>query len=51
VKIKILLKCSESKRWREQFLFRKLLIANEKAAYRKINCIFAVELRNMGIYL
>jgi hypothetical protein len=44
----ILLKCSEKRKWREQFLSRKWLIVNEEATYKRItNCTNAVELRNI----
>jgi hypothetical protein len=50
--IHILLKCSETKKWREQFLSRKWLMLNEGTAYKKIiNCTNITELRNIGIYL
>jgi hypothetical protein len=50
--IRILLKCSETRKWREQFLSRKWLMLNEWIAYKKIiNCINIIELRYLGIYL
>jgi hypothetical protein len=50
--IHILLKCLETKKWREQFLSRKWLLLNEGIAYKKIiNCTNITELRNIGIYL
>jgi hypothetical protein len=50
--IYILLKCSEMRKWREQFLSRKWLMLNEGIAYKKIiNCTNIIELRNIGIYL
>jgi hypothetical protein len=48
----ILLKCSETRKWREQFLSRKWLVVNEEVAYERIiNCANAVELRDIGKYL
>jgi hypothetical protein len=48
----ILLKCSETRKWRERFLSRKWLIVNEEVTYKRaINCTNAVELRNIGKYL
>jgi hypothetical protein len=45
----ILLKCSETRKWREQFLSRNWLIINEAVAYKRtINCTNAAELRNTG---
>jgi hypothetical protein len=50
--IHILLKCSETRKWREQFLSRKSLMLNEWIAYKKlINYTNIIELRNIGIYL
>jgi hypothetical protein len=50
--IHILLKCSETRKWREQFLSRKRLRLNEWVAYKKIiNCTNITELRNIGSYL
>jgi hypothetical protein len=50
--IHILLKCSETRMWREQFLSRKGLMLNEWIAYKKIiNRTNSIELRNIGIYL
>jgi hypothetical protein len=50
--IHISLKCSETRKWREQFLSRKWLRLNEWIAYNKIiNCTNIIELRNIGIYL
>jgi hypothetical protein len=50
--IHILLKCSETRKWREQFLSRKWLRLNEWIAYKKIiNCTNITELRNIGSYL
>jgi hypothetical protein len=50
--IHILLKCSEMSKWREQFFTRKWLIVNEEIANKKIiNCTNIIELRNTGIYL
>jgi hypothetical protein len=50
--IHILLKCSEMRKWREQFLSRKWLMLNEGIAYKKIiNCTNIIECRNIGIYL
>jgi hypothetical protein len=43
----ILLKCSETM-WREHFLSSKWLIVNEEVAYKRIiNCTNAAELRNI----
>jgi hypothetical protein len=48
----ILLKCSETRKRREQFLSRKWLRLNEWIAYKKIiNCTNIIELRNIGSYL
>jgi hypothetical protein len=48
----ILLKYSEMRNWREQFLSRKWLIVYEEVVFKRmINCANAVELRNMGKYL
>jgi hypothetical protein len=50
--IHILLKCSETRKWREQFLRRKWLMLNECIAYKKIiNCKNIIELRNIRVYL
>jgi hypothetical protein len=50
--IHILLKFSETRKWREQFLSRKWLMLNEWIAYKKIiNCTNITELRNIGICL
>jgi hypothetical protein len=50
--IHILLKCSETRKWREQFLSRKWLRLNEWIFFKKIiNCTNSIELRNIGIYL
>jgi hypothetical protein len=50
--IHILLKCSETRKCREQFLSIKWLMLNEWTAYKKvINCTNIIELRNIGIYL
>jgi hypothetical protein len=50
--IYILLKCSEKRKWREQFLSRKWLKLNELIASKKIiNYNNSIELRNIGIYL
>jgi hypothetical protein len=50
--IHILLKSSETRKWREQFLSIKWLMLNEWIAYKKvINCTNVIELRNIGIYL
>jgi hypothetical protein len=47
--VRILLKCSEIRNWREQFLSRKWLMFNEEIAYKKItNCTNAGDLK---IYL
>jgi hypothetical protein len=47
--IHILLKCSETRKWREQFLNNKWLNINEDVAYKIIiNCTNAVELINKG---
>jgi hypothetical protein len=46
--IHILLKCSETRKWREQFLNRKWL----RPAFKKIiNCNNSIELKNIGSYL
>jgi hypothetical protein len=51
-RIHILLKCSETRKWREQFLSRKWLRLNELIAFKKIiNCNNSIELRNIGSYL
>jgi hypothetical protein len=48
----ILLKCSKTRKWREQFLGRKWLTVNEEVAYKRIiNLTNAVELRSIGKYL
>jgi hypothetical protein len=50
--IHVLLKCSETRKWREQFLRRKWFRLNEWIAYKKIvNCNNSIELRNIGSYL
>jgi hypothetical protein len=50
--VHILLKCSETRKWREQVLSRKWLRRNEWIVYKKIiNCTNIIELRNMGSYL
>jgi hypothetical protein len=50
--IHILLKCSETRKWREQFLSRKWLRLNEWIVFKKIiNCNNIIELRNIGSYL
>jgi hypothetical protein len=50
--IHILLKCSETRKWREQFLSRKWLRLNEWIVFMKIiNCTNIIELRNIGSYL
>jgi hypothetical protein len=47
--IHILLKCSETRKWREQFLSRKWLRLNEWIVFKKIiNCTNIIELRNIG---
>jgi hypothetical protein len=47
-----ILKCSETRKWREKCLSRKLLVLNEGIAYTKImNCTNIIELRNFEIYL
>jgi hypothetical protein len=47
--IHMFLKCSETRKWREQFLSRKWLGLNEWIAYKKIiNCTNIIELRNIG---
>jgi hypothetical protein len=49
--MKILLKCSGTRKWREQRLRMKWLSVTEEAAHmRKINYPNAVELRNIGKY-
>jgi hypothetical protein len=50
--VHILLKCSETRKWREQFLSRKWLRLNELIVLKKIiNCNNSIELRNIGSYL
>jgi hypothetical protein len=50
--IHILLKCSETRKWREQFLSIKWLSLNEWIVFKKIiNCNNSIELRNIGSYL
>jgi hypothetical protein len=50
--IYILLKCSETRKWRETFLSRKWLRLNEWIVFKKtINCNNSIELRNIGSYL
>jgi hypothetical protein len=50
--IHILLKCSETRKWREQFLSRKWLRLNELIVFNKIiNSNNSIELRNIGSYL
>jgi hypothetical protein len=50
--IHILLKCSETRKWREQFLSRKWFSRNEWIVFKKIiNCNNSIELRNIGSYL
>jgi hypothetical protein len=50
--IHILLKCSETRKWRKQFLSRKWLRLNELIVLKKIiNCNNSIELRNIGSYL
>jgi hypothetical protein len=45
-------KCSETRKWREQFLSRKWLRLNEWIVYKKIiNFTNITELRNIGSYL
>lgn len=47
-----LLKCSVTRKRKEQFLSRKWLNVNEEVAYKiKTNSTNEVELRNAGIYL
>jgi hypothetical protein len=51
-KRRMLLKCSETRKWREQFLSRKWLSLNELIVFKKIiNCNNSIELRNIVIYL
>jgi hypothetical protein len=41
--VHIILKCSETMKWREQILSRKWFVVNEEIAYKKItNCTNAV---------
>jgi hypothetical protein len=48
----ILLKCSETRKWREQFLSREWLRLNEWIVFKKImNCTNIIELRNIGSFL
>jgi hypothetical protein len=50
--VHILLKCSETRKWREQFLSRKWLRVKEWIVYKKIiNCTNIIELRTIGSYL
>jgi hypothetical protein len=50
--VHILLKCSVTRKWREQFLSRKWNRLNEWIVYKKIiNCTNIIELRNLGSYL
>jgi hypothetical protein len=49
--IHILLKCSETRKWRERFFNRKWLIVNEEVTYKRINYTNVVELENIGKYL
>jgi hypothetical protein len=50
--IHILLKCTETRKWREQFLNRKWLRLNELIVLKKIiNCNNSIELRDIGNYL
>jgi hypothetical protein len=50
--IHMLLKCSETRKWREQLLSRKWLRLNEWVAFKKIiNCTNIIELRNIGSFL
>jgi hypothetical protein len=50
--IHILLKCSETRTWRELVLSRKWLRLNEWIVFKKIiNCTNSIELRNIGSYL
>jgi hypothetical protein len=50
--IHILLKCSETRKWREQFLSRKWLRLNEWIVFKKIiNYNNSTELINIGSYL
>jgi hypothetical protein len=47
-----LLKCLETRKWREQFLSRKWLMISEWIVYKKIiNCTNIIDLKNIGIYL
>jgi hypothetical protein len=47
--IHVLLKCSKTRKWREQFLSRKWLRLNELIALKKIiSCNNSIELRNIG---
>jgi hypothetical protein len=46
--IHTLLKCSETRKWREQLLSREWFIFNEEVTYKRIiNRTNAVELRNI----
>jgi hypothetical protein len=48
----LLLKCPETRKWKEQSLSIKWLIVNEEVAYKRtINCTNATELKNIGKYL
>jgi hypothetical protein len=52
VAVHILLKCSETRKWREQFLSRKWLRLDEWIVFKKIiNFTNSIELRNIGSYL
>jgi hypothetical protein len=49
----LLLKCSETRKRREQFFSIKWLVRNDEVAYKRllINCTNVVELRDIGKYL
>jgi hypothetical protein len=48
----ILLKCPETKKWREQLVCSKWLIINEDIAYREIiSCTNVIKIKNIGKYL
>jgi hypothetical protein len=50
--VHLLLKCSETRKWRKQFLSMKWLRLNEWIVFKKIqNCTNITELRNTGSFL
>jgi hypothetical protein len=49
---RIILKCLETKTWREDYVNRKWLNTNEDLAYKKIiNCINVTRIKSLGKYL